>query len=434
MKKQSLFPRGQMGSVWVLIFVAACSLDALSAGAEGTSISGNDADDNSAGRVVVTATDARPTSDKTDGVLPLGILDKGIFDDFNSQVSLHLPPPAKGTRVSAAVNKARRVLTVMYDNVPVKSYPVALGFTPVGDKKVEGDGKTPEGTYLIVEKRSDNLPGKYGARSMLLNYPSVKDGKRGLRQKRISKETYQHIVTAVEKDELPPQDTGLGSSIRIHGGGVQADWTAGCIALRDEDVVELYRVLPLLGEVKILSDQAGRKQDRDRDGIPNQVDVSLGAVKADLNDASYDGAFQRIGYPNGDVPRSKGVCTDVVIRAFRNAGLDLQQEIHRHIAAHPEAYPNITNPSTHIDHRRVKNMLVYMKSAFRKLPIDGKFLPGDVVFFDTLPKSGPDHVGIVSSRTGQSGHPLIINNWTDGAVTDAMDLLLFVPVTHHFRW
>ncbi len=362
----------------------------------------------------------------------LGIDDRGIFSDLDELVKISLPPTG-AAKVALWVNKQKRTLSVLYDDVPVKSYPIGLGFSPRGDKGIEGDGKTPEGTYFIAEKRHKNLPKKYGARSMLLSYPGVKDAVRGLKNGQISKDTADTIVRAISHKEIPPQDTPLGSSIRIHGGGVHDDWTAGCIALRDDDAKELYGIIEEGTPVHI-APHGVRKSDRDGDGIPNQVDILVGALKTDLNDAAYDGAYQPIAYPNGDVHRKKGVCTDVVIRAFRNAGIDLQQEIHRDILARPTAYAHISKPSTNIDHRRVKNMVIYMKKYFLTLPTDAAFLPGDVVLFDTLPKNGPDHIGIVADGLGPSGLLWVINNWTDGAVTDKMDLLSWVPVTHHFRF
>ena len=179
--------------------------------------------------------------------------------------------------------------------------------------------------------------------------------------------------------------------------------------------------------------------DADDDGIPNSLDILIGANKTALNRARYGAGYIRIKYPNGDVPRDVGVCTDVVIRATRNAGIDLQSALYKDIAAAKRFYPMIRKRNRHIDHRRVKTLLPYfirhwdLRSPAIDEPND-PLRPGDVIFFDTFPnRKGPDHIGIVSATIGASGHPLIINNWTDGAVTQEMDLLSFVPVTHRFR-
>ena len=179
--------------------------------------------------------------------------------------------------------------------------------------------------------------------------------------------------------------------------------------------------------------------DADDDGIPNQLDILIGANKTALNKASYGAGYIQLGYPNGDVPRDVGVCTDVVIRAARNAGVDLQSELHRDISVAKRAYPMVKKRNAHIDHRRVKTLLPYFLRHWGKRSSDiasedDPLVPGDVIFMDTFPsRPGPDHIGIVSSTLGASGHPTVINNWTDGAVTEEMDFLSFVPVTHRFR-
>jgi uncharacterized protein YijF (DUF1287 family) len=179
--------------------------------------------------------------------------------------------------------------------------------------------------------------------------------------------------------------------------------------------------------------------DRDRDGIPDPLDVLRGGLKVTLAAAPYIGGYRRLGFPGGDVPRDEGVCTDVVVRAVRNAGLDLQLEVARDIRRAPRAYPMVKRPDRNIDHRRVKTLLPYFVRNWRAHgaaladPAD-PLRPGDVIFMDTFAaRPGPDHIGLISSRVGPSGLPLVINSWTHGYVTSEMDLLPSVPVTHRFR-
>ena len=135
------------------------------------------------------------------------------------------------------------------------------------------------------------------------------------------------------------------------------------------------------------------------------------------------------------MPRTEGVCSDTVIRALRNAGLDLQREVHEDILRAPAAYPMVEKVDASINHRRVRTLLPWFVRHWQTLPRGTKYLPGDVVFFDTFPqREGPDHLGVVSDSVGRSGMPNVINNWTDGATDAEMDLLSWVPVTHHFRW
>jgi uncharacterized protein YijF (DUF1287 family) len=178
-----------------------------------------------------------------------------------------------------------------------------------------------------------------------------------------------------------------------------------------------------------------RSEDRDGDGIVDRLDVLVGAKKLLYNGARYIERYVSIAYPGGDVPRSEGVCSDTVIRALRNAGLDLQREVHEDILRAPAAYPMVEKVDASINHRRVRTLLPWFVRHWQTLPRGAKYLPGDVVFFDTFPeREGPDHLGVVSDSVGRSGLPNVINNWTEGATDAEMDLLSWVPVTHHFRW
>jgi uncharacterized protein len=178
--------------------------------------------------------------------------------------------------------------------------------------------------------------------------------------------------------------------------------------------------------------------DPDHDGIPSSLDVLLGAKKTVLLGTPYRETYRTLAYPNGDVPRDEGVCSDVVVRALRNAGYDLQALIQEDRRLAPSAYPGIEEPDANIDHRRVRNLLVYFTRHFEALPVDGGgsalgYLPGDILLFDTMGDSRPEHIGIVSDTLGPSGRPYVINAWTNGFVTAEMDLLALVPVTHRFR-
>jgi uncharacterized protein YijF (DUF1287 family) len=174
--------------------------------------------------------------------------------------------------------------------------------------------------------------------------------------------------------------------------------------------------------------------DADGDGIPDQLDVLYGARKLAANRAAYTEGYVPMKYPGGDVPRNQGVCSDTIVRALRNAGLDLQQLVAEDIRRDRAAYPQVRKPNTSIDHRRVKNLLVWFRRHAREIPAGTPGRPGEIVFLDTFAgKPGPDHVGIISDRRTPSGQRLVINNWTVGSVEEDMELLSFVPVTHRFR-
>lgn len=150
----------------------------------------------------------------------------------------------------------------------------------------------------------------------------------------------------------------------------------------------------------------------------------------------YDPSYQRIAYPMGDVPLERGVCSDVVIRAFRAVGIDLQQELHsdmtRHFAAYPKAW-GLSRPDSNIDHRRVPNLATWFKRQGYALPVSrdaAQYRPGDIVMWllgDKLP-----HIGIVSDRRSDDGaRPLVIHNIGWGARED--DVLFEYRMTGHFR-
>jgi len=151
----------------------------------------------------------------------------------------------------------------------------------------------------------------------------------------------------------------------------------------------------------------------------------------------YDGSYQRLEFPNGDVPRQRGVCTDVVIRALRDAhGLDLQAKVNADMKAHFSSYPKIwglSRPDSNIDHRRVPNLITYFKRHGAAAPMTDKpqdYLPGDIVTWMLRP--GTPHVGIVSDKVDpQSGNPLIIHNIGWG--TRENDILFAYDMTGHFR-
>lgn len=210
------------------------------------------------------------------------------------------------------------------------------------------------------------------------------------------------------------------------------------LALRPGDAKELAAVLAA-ERIADADPKPSRAHDHDGDGIPDPLDVLIGAKKTVLNGAAYTEGWTDIPtYPNGDVPRTQGVCTDVIVRAVRNAGIDLQKELHEDIRRARAVYPKNAG-NWQIDQRRVLTLLPYFQRHWSKRsarlddPAD-PLRPGDVIFMDTFPrKSGPDHIGIVSDTIGESGLPLVVNNWTNGYSTSEMDLLTFVPVLYRFR-
>lgn len=149
----------------------------------------------------------------------------------------------------------------------------------------------------------------------------------------------------------------------------------------------------------------------------------------------YDPAYLRLAYPGGDVPADRGVCTDVVVRALRSQGLDLQRAIHEDMRAHLGAYPRhwgASAPDRNIDHRRVPNQMRWFQRQGWKRPTGSAptdFLPGDIVAWRL--RSGPLHIGIVSDRRSAAGTPLILHNIARG--TREEDLLFEHTIIGHYR-
>ena len=150
----------------------------------------------------------------------------------------------------------------------------------------------------------------------------------------------------------------------------------------------------------------------------------------------YDPAYVQLRYPGGDVPIDRGVCTDVIVRALRTHGLDLQQAIHQDMRAHFAAYPQhwgLTGPNRSIDHRRVPNQMRWFERRGWPQPITARaadYAPGDIVAWK-LTGSGLLHIGIVSDRSTRGGVPLIVHNIGSG--TQEEDLLFKHAIIGHYR-
>ncbi|MBV6458769.1 MAG: hypothetical protein HONBIEJF_01907 [Fimbriimonadaceae bacterium] len=147
---------------------------------------------------------------------------------------------------------------------------------------------------------------------------------------------------------------------------------------------------------------------------------------------SYDPAYRRVAYPNGDVPISTGVCCDVVIRALRKSrGLDLQrlviEDMRRAYRTYPQDWGQ-SRPDPNIDHRRVPNLATFFRRRGWALPLRD-FRPGDIVTA-TLPRNLP-HIMVVSDRRNRAGVPLVIHNIGGGVKEE--DRLFEHPLTGHFR-
>jgi len=148
----------------------------------------------------------------------------------------HSPLPVPLERPRIVVRKAARRLDLYSGDKVLRTYKAGLGFSPVADKKQEGDGATPEGEFYVFVK--NNKSAYY--LSLGISYPNAEDADRGLRDGLINRAQHRAITEAIRNKTAPPQYTKLGGLIYIHGHGAQSDWTWGCVALENEDIRELF--------------------------------------------------------------------------------------------------------------------------------------------------------------------------------------------------
>ncbi|HNP96945.1 MAG TPA: DUF1287 domain-containing protein [Cyclobacteriaceae bacterium] len=165
--------------------------------------------------------------------------------------------------------------------------------------------------------------------------------------------------------------------------------------------------------------------------------LSIAAVELTHQTVSYDPSYFKIDYPNGDVPANKGVCTDVVIRAYRKLGIDLQQEVHKDMAANFSLYPKIwglTKTDKNIDHRRVPNLMTFF-SRHGKVKSKSKdvsaYAPGDIVAWDL--GGGTTHIGIlINQRSPDGERPLVVHNIGRGQ--EISDCLFDFTIIGHYSY
>lgn len=166
--------------------------------------------------------------------------------------------------------------------------------------------------------------------------------------------------------------------------------------------------------------------------------LSDAAIERTSHRIVYDPAYVRLDYPMGDVAPDRGVCADVIVRAFRKLGFDLQELVHEDMRAAFELYPNhwgLTRPDSNIDHRRVPNLETFFERKGARLMISdnaSNYLPGDIVAWNLKGDKGwLPHIGIVTGRIGPTGKPMVVHNI--GAGPKLEDVLFDWKITGHYR-
>ncbi len=173
--------------------------------------------------------------------------------------------------------------------------------------------------------------------------------------------------------------------------------------------------------------------------VPSQTFYQkLSSAALTLVDASvqYDPSYTQLAYPNGDVPKSKGVCSDVVIRAYRKVGYDLQKLVHEDMKSNFSLYPKtwgLKSTDKNIDHRRVPNLMTFFSRKGKTLPITKKasdYKPGDIVCWSL---GSLTHIGIVvNEKVWFSDRYKVVHNAGWGQVCE--DFLFDYNIIGHYRY
>jgi uncharacterized protein YijF (DUF1287 family) len=201
-------------------------------------------------------------------------------------------------------------------------------------------------------------------------------------------------------------------------------------------ISSLEKVLPELGNSRVALKWLTPSITRVNVADPIAQKI-VAAAHAQVGDV-YDASYQKISFPNGDVKPKRGACTDVVVRALRGAGFDLQDLINADMKRSFKTYPNswrLDRPDKNIDHRRVPNQMVFFERHGISLPLGttGKDLttwqPGDIVCWRM--KDNRLHTGIISDGISERGMPTVIHN---GWRCMEQDVLDFATIIGHYRF
>jgi len=187
----------------------------------------------------------------------------------------------------------------------------------------------------------------------------------------------------------------------------------------------------------VLSIVATVSAQESRSSREDAAQLVAAALEQTTQTVAYDGSYRRIPYPGGDVPAGIGVCTDVVVRAYRRIGIDLQVEVHEDMVRAFRAYPRLwglTRPDSNVDHRRVPNLQTYLRRAGAALPVSRKaedYRAEDLVTW-MLPGNLP-HIGLVTDRRSPTSRsPLVVHNIGRGPELE--DVLFAYPISGHYRY
>ncbi len=182
------------------------------------------------------------------GEYEISVYSKELAKDVGEMELFFNAPASRPSKVYIKIYKKLRVIELYGDDTLLGRFRISLGQAPEGDKSAEGDSRTPEGNYYICTRNESSKFTLF----LGLNYPNTEDAERGLKNNLISPEAYRSIKAADDGKQRPPWNTPLGGQVGIHGGGTISDWTQGCIALSDKDIILIGEYVTYTTPVQIL--------------------------------------------------------------------------------------------------------------------------------------------------------------------------------------
>lgn len=212
---------------------------------------------------------------------------------------------------------------------------------------------------------------------------------------------------------------------------MSSSWIAGRAVIKSKKGLQAIVILITIVMKSFMLEAAAQpaSQTLSDQIVANAIEQTQGAV-------TYDSTYTRIPYPMGDVPKNRGVCSDVVVRAYRAAGIDLQQEVHEDMRQHFASYPQtwkLRGPDSNIDHRRVPNLMTFFQRRGAGLRISNsasEYRAGDLVAWDL--GGGVTHIGILVPAANGGQRPSVVHNI--GAGPKLEDVLFSWKIIGHYRY
>ena len=280
----------------------------------------------------------------------------------------------------------------------------------------------------FIDNKAEALPGRADLRL-------------ALQEKRITYARYLKTLPLVNQCEPTAMDAVAGGFDLVT---TEDGCAKGDVIVKKQALDTLRGALPDMARLDVFDSRGDVEKSRDPAWMRRQLTDSMHRQLE--TPALYTSAacgFVAMPYPMGDVPLDQAVCTDVVIRALRDAGVDLQALMHEDAILHPGRYKRwIKSPNHQIDHRRTRNIRTWLEHHAQALPLDvfmspESFQPGDVLIMDTGVGNGTpyDHIGLVADAAGPDGRPLVFNIWDINMRTRYMNLLegTYPELVGHYR-